>query len=70
LTALQNVTEGPAICAGGSGNLVLASDRPVRVLGLSGVLVVDGPEGLLVTRRDASDLLRASVEESLAKERR
>jgi mannose-1-phosphate guanylyltransferase/mannose-6-phosphate isomerase len=62
----RNVTDGGAVCQGGTGNLVLCSSRPVRVLGLSDVVVVDGPDGLLVTRRGASDLLRASVEESLA----
>ena len=66
----QSVLSGPAIEEGGSGNLVLAGDRPVRLLGLSGVVVIDSPDGLLVMKRGASDLLRASVEKSLAEGRK
>ncbi len=66
----RSVLSGPAIEAGGSGNLVLAGDRPVRLLGLSDVVVVDSPDGLLVMKRGSSDLLRASVEKSLAEGRK
>lgn len=62
----RSVLLGPAIEEGGSGNLVVAGERPVRLLGLSDVVVVDSPEGVLVMKRGASDLLRASVEKSLA----
>ncbi|MBK8595599.1 MAG: mannose-1-phosphate guanylyltransferase [Holophagales bacterium] len=65
----RSVLSGPAIEAGGSGNLVLAGDRPVRLLGLSDVVVIDSPDGLLVMKRGSSDLLRASVEKSLAEGR-
>ncbi len=65
----RSVLLGPAIEEGGSGNLVVAGDRPVRLLGLSDVVVVDSPDGILVMKRGASDLLRASVEKSLAKGR-
>lgn len=61
-----NVIEGPADVRDGRDNLVLAGGRLVRVIGLSGIAVVDAPEGLLVMRRGASDELRKSVEESLA----
>ena len=61
-----NVIEGKADVRDGRDNLVLAGDRLVRVVGLSGIAVVDAPEGLLVMRRGASDELRKSVEESLA----
>jgi len=60
-----NVLEGPATAVDGSGNLVLAHGRPVRVVGLSDVFVVDSPDGLLVMRRGASDALRRSVEGGL-----
>ncbi|HEX5856270.1 MAG TPA: mannose-1-phosphate guanylyltransferase, partial [Thermoanaerobaculia bacterium] len=60
-----NVLEGPATAVDGSGNLVLAHIRPVRVVGLSDVFVVDSREGLLVMRRGASDALRRSVEDGL-----
>jgi hypothetical protein len=45
-----------------TNSLVLAGGRPVCVIGLSGLAVVDSPEGLLVARRDASDALRRWVE--------
>ena len=66
----RSVLSGPVFEEGGSGNLVLAGDRPVRLLGLSDVVVVDAPDGLLVMKRGSSDLLRASVEKSLAEARR
>ncbi len=62
-----NVLEGPAAAVEGSGNLVLAEGRPVRVVGLSDVAVVDSKDGVLVMRRGASDALRRSVEEGLSR---
>jgi mannose-1-phosphate guanylyltransferase/mannose-6-phosphate isomerase len=62
-----NVLEGPATSVDGSGNLVLADGRPVRVVGLSNVAVVDSPDGLLVMRHGASDALRKSVEDGLSR---
>jgi mannose-1-phosphate guanylyltransferase/mannose-6-phosphate isomerase len=62
-----NVLEGPATAVSGSGNLVLAQGRPIRVVGLSDVFVVDSPDGLLVMRRGASEALRKSVEEALSR---
>lgn len=63
----RNVLEGPAAVVEGSGNLVLADGRPVRVVGLSDVAVVDSPDGILVMQRGASDALRRSVEEGLSR---
>jgi mannose-1-phosphate guanylyltransferase/mannose-6-phosphate isomerase len=63
----RNVLEGPAAAVEGSGNLVLAEGRPVRVVGLSDVAVVDSPDGVLVMRRGASDALSRSVEEGLSR---
>ncbi len=63
----RNVLEGRASAVGGSGNLVLAEGRPVRVIGLSDVAVVDAPNGILVMRRGASEALRRSVEEGLSR---
>ena len=63
----RNVLEGPAASVEGSGNLVLAEGRPVRVVGLSDVAVVDSKDGILVMRRGASDALRRSVEEGLSR---
>ncbi len=48
-------------------NLVLASGKPVCVIGLSGIAIVDSPHGLLVTRRGAADELRSWVERELAR---
>jgi len=62
----SNVADGAVTCVEGSGNLVLAAGRPVRVVGLSGIAVVDAPDGLLVMRRDSSEALRKSVEATLA----
>src|ERR1017187_9983852 len=63
----RNVLEGPATAGEGSGNLILAQGRPVRVVGLSDVAVVDSPDGVLVMRRGASDALSRSVEEGLSR---
>ncbi|MFI5119542.1 MAG: mannose-1-phosphate guanylyltransferase [Thermoanaerobaculia bacterium] len=63
----RNVLEGPAAAVEGSGNLVLAEGRPVRVVGLSDVAVVDSKDGVLVMRRGASEALRRSVEEGLSR---
>jgi mannose-1-phosphate guanylyltransferase/mannose-6-phosphate isomerase len=64
-TSARNILEGPAEAVDGSGNLVLAETRPVRVVGLSDVVVVESAGGFLVMRRGASDALRRSVEEGL-----
>ncbi|MGA7989981.1 MAG: sugar phosphate nucleotidyltransferase [Thermoanaerobaculia bacterium] len=63
----SDVVEGDAVCSGGSGNLVLGGGRKVRVVGLSGVAVVESPDGLLVMRLGASDDLRDAVEKGLAR---
>lgn len=62
-----NVVEGPVTLVESRNNLVLASARPVCVIGLEGIAVVDSPEGLLVTRRGASEELRAYVEREIAR---
>lgn len=60
-----DVIEGDGASEGGSGNLVLAGARPIRVVGLSGVAVVESPDGLLVMKLGASDDLRRAVEKGL-----
>jgi mannose-1-phosphate guanylyltransferase/mannose-6-phosphate isomerase len=62
-----DVVEGDGACEAGSGNLVLGGARPVRVVGLSGVAVVESPDGLLVMKLGASDELRKAVEKGLAR---
>lgn len=68
-TSETNVIRGPVEIAAGKGNLVLAGKRPIKVLGLDDVIIVDSEEGVLVTRRRASDLLRDSVEAGLKRGR-
>jgi len=60
--ARGNVGDGEVASIDAANNLVLAGGRPVCVIGLSDIAVVDSPEGLLVARRDASDELRRWVE--------
>ena len=62
-----NVLEGPAQCVEATGNLVLASGRPILVIGVSDIIVVDSPDGILVMRHDASDALRSCVEANIAR---
>ena len=62
-----DVVEGDGASEGGSGNLILAAGRPVRVVGLSGVAVVESGDGLLVMKLGASDDLRKAVEKGLAR---
>lgn len=57
-----NVVTGDVATVEATENLVLGDGRPVCVIGVSGLAVVASPEGLLVTRRGASDALRRWVE--------
>ena len=63
-----NAAAGDASFVGASSNLVLVSGKPVLVIGLSDLAVVESEGGLLVTRRDDSDALRAFVERRVAGE--
>ncbi len=65
--ARGNVVDGNVTAIDAADNLVLVKDRPVCVIGLSGIAVVESPDGLLVTRRGASDELRAFVEGAAAR---
>jgi len=60
--ARGNVVAGDVASIDSANNLVLAEGRPVCVIGLSDIAVVESPEGLLVSRRGASDALRRWVE--------
>ncbi len=61
-----NVVAGDVATVEARNNLVLGDGRLVCVIGVSGLAVVESPEGLLVTRRDASDALRRWVESRTA----
>jgi mannose-1-phosphate guanylyltransferase len=62
--ATGNVAEGDAIVIDGRNNVVLATDgRPVMVVGLDDVVVVDAGDAVLVCRRDRAQDVRKAVEE-------
>ncbi len=68
--ARGNVVDGDVTAVDAANNLVLGAGRPVCVIGLSGIAVVESPDGLLVARRGASDELRRFVEGAPAREAR
>jgi mannose-1-phosphate guanylyltransferase len=62
--ALGNLAEGDALVLDGRDNVVLAGkDRPVAVVGLDGVVVVDAGDAVLVVRRDRAQDVRRVVDE-------
>lgn len=61
---LGNVAEGDALVIDGRNNVVLAGNaRPVAVIGLDDVVVVDAGDAILVCRRDRAQDVRKAVEE-------
>ena len=59
-----NVTDGEAMVLGGRNDVVLASaSRPVAVIGLDDVVVVDAGDAVLVCRRDRAQDVRKAVDE-------
>jgi mannose-1-phosphate guanylyltransferase len=64
LDAHGNVAEGEALIFDGKDNVVLAQPaRPVAVIGLDDVIVVDAGDAVLVCRRDKAQDVRKAVEE-------
>ena len=61
-----NVAAGDASFVDARSNLVLVSGKPVLLIGLSDLAVVESEDGLLVTRRADSDALRTFVERRVA----
>ena len=62
--ARGNVAEGEALIFDGKDNVVLAQPaRPVAVIGLDDVIVVDAGDAVLVCRRDRAQDVRKAVEE-------
>jgi mannose-1-phosphate guanylyltransferase len=61
---LGNVAEGDAIVIDGRNNVVLATKgRPVAVIGIDDVVVVDAGDAVLVCRRERAQDVRKAVEE-------
>jgi mannose-1-phosphate guanylyltransferase len=61
---LGNVAEGDAMVIDGRNNVVLANGkRPVAVVGIDDVVVVDAGDAVLVCRRDRAQDVRKAVEE-------
>jgi mannose-1-phosphate guanylyltransferase len=59
-----NVTEGEALVLGGRNNVVLAQPRrPLALVGLDDVIVVDAGDAVLVCRRDRAQDVRQAVDE-------
>ncbi|HET6921624.1 MAG TPA: sugar phosphate nucleotidyltransferase, partial [Anaeromyxobacteraceae bacterium] len=61
---LGNVTVGEAMVIDGRGNVVLAqARRPVALIGLDQVVVVDSGDAVLVVRKEKAQDVRKAVEE-------
>ena len=61
---LGNVAEGDAVVIDGRNNVVLATkDRPVAVVGIEDVVVVDAGDAILVCHRERAQDVRKAVEE-------
>jgi mannose-1-phosphate guanylyltransferase len=61
---LGNVAEGDAFVIDGRNNVVLATkERPIAVVGIDDVVVVDAGDAVLVCRRDRAQDVRKAVEE-------
>jgi mannose-1-phosphate guanylyltransferase len=59
-----NVAEGEALVIDGQNNVVLAvGGRPVAVIGLEGVVVVDAGDAILVCKKDRAQDVRKAVDE-------
>lgn len=68
---LGNVTEGEALVIDGRGNVVLAQRRrPLAVVGLDEVVVVDSGDAVLVVRKTKAQDVRKAVEELRRRGRR
>lgn len=64
-----NVLQGDVIALDSRNTMVRADSRLVSVVGLSDVVVVDTPDALLVARMDATQNVKAIVEELKATQR-
>ena len=61
---LGNVADGDALVIDGRNDVVVsAGGRPVAVVGIDDVVVVDAGDAVLVTRRDRAQDVRKAVEE-------
>ena len=58
----SRIVEGEAILQDADGNLVWAGQRPVALVGVEGIAVIDAEDALLVTRLDRSGEVRRVTE--------
>ena len=58
---VTHVIDGEAVLCDSGGNLVWAHDRPIALLGVTGLAVIDAGDALLVTRLDRSGDVREIV---------
>ena len=65
--ASGNVSEGNAFVIDTTGSVVLAQQRPVAVVGMKDVVVVDAGDAILVLPKDKSQDVRKVVEALKAK---
>ena len=58
-----NVAQGDALVLDGTGNVVLAGDRLVALIGVSGLVVVDAGDAVLVCPKDRAQDVKRVVDE-------
>ena len=60
-TVFADVKLGEAVLEDAPGNLVWGSDRPIALLGVEGLAVIDAGDALLIARLDRSGDVRKIV---------
>lgn len=51
-TSEENICFGPVSVRAGKANLVKSLEKPIRILGLSDIVCIEGPDGILVAKKD------------------
>ncbi len=58
-----NATQGPVVIVDSTNSLVWSSGRPIAVVGVEGVVVVETGEGILVVAMESGQQIRSVVEQ-------
>ncbi len=58
-----NVKEGPVEIRDSCNNLIIAEDKPITVLGLDDLIVVDAPETIFIAKRENAGDLQKLIDE-------